>query len=109
MYFRSYSIYHVYFLCLCSIVPGICPIDAQNIVPNPSFETYTNCPTGLGTGNLECTPWVTPTLGTEDYFNACNTGDVGVPANLFGNQAAHTGDAYVGGYSWGSVLPDALQ
>ena len=73
---------------------------AQNIAPNPSFETYTNCPVGFGQGGpLPAIPWASATLGTSDYFHECaapNT--VGVPQNYFGNEPAHTGVAYGGGY-----------
>ncbi|MEO5907541.1 MAG: hypothetical protein ABIQ11_12495, partial [Saprospiraceae bacterium] len=72
---------------------------AQNLVPNPGFETYTTCPVNINMGQpLESTPWVVPTGGTSDYFNACHMGGiVGVPNNIFGVQPAHTGNAYAGG------------
>jgi len=43
-------------------------------------------------------PWFAPTLGTSDYFNACETmpDSVGVPDNQVGSQAAFSGDAYAG-------------
>jgi gliding motility-associated-like protein len=70
----------------------------QNLVPNPSFETYTECPTMVGNGNLECTPWIS-VAGTADYFHRCGPpGIVGVPSNFQGNQEANTGDAYTGIY-----------
>lgn len=75
---------------------------AQNLVPNPSFEEYSSCPTGneLGDGQfMKCTGWWYPhssSLGTPDYFNACNTGIVGVPNNFQGYQEALHGDGYIG-------------
>ncbi len=67
---------------------------SQNLVPNPSFETYTTCPTSVNQLN-SAIPWVTPTLGTPDYFNVCSTNNfVDVPGNFFGFQNARTGDAY---------------
>ena len=73
---------------------------AQNIAPNPSFETYSPCPTTYGNGgSLECTPWQNGNQATADYYNACATGtDVWVPDNIQGSQTAHTGNAYTGIY-----------
>ncbi|HLF63863.1 MAG TPA: gliding motility-associated C-terminal domain-containing protein [Saprospiraceae bacterium] len=72
---------------------------SQNLVPNPGFEVFTSCPVNINLGQpLECPPWIVPTGGTSDYFNACHTGGiVGVPNNYFGIQPAHTGQAYAGG------------
>jgi len=73
---------------------------SQNLVPNPSFETYTVCPTGFNLGGgLQCTPWQSGSLATPDYFNVCATpSDVGIPSNFFGTQEPLTGSAYAGGY-----------
>jgi gliding motility-associated-like protein len=73
---------------------------AQNLVPNPSFETYTQCPIGYGAGGpLDAPPWQSATDGTVDYFNVCaNPSVVGIPDNAFGSQAARTGEAYAGGF-----------
>ena len=70
---------------------------AQNLVPNPDFEMYDNCPSSIGSGYLHCLPWEDGNNGTSDYFNACDiTGFVDVPSNNFGNQLAHSGDGYAG-------------
>ncbi|MBK9106284.1 MAG: gliding motility-associated C-terminal domain-containing protein [Saprospiraceae bacterium] len=70
---------------------------AQNLVPNPDFEMYDNCPSNIGSGYLHCLPWEDGNNGTSDYFNACDiTGFVDVPSNNFGNQLAHSGDGYAG-------------
>lgn len=73
---------------------------AQNLVPNPSFETYSTCPFLAGSVSL-ATPWVQPTpSGTSDYFNACSSFPFSaVPSNTFGVQSPATGDAYVGFFS----------
>ncbi len=75
---------------------------AQNLVPNPSFETSSSCPTGLSQLVI-CGPWSDPAFSssTSDYFNACmipigNCNDVSVPNNFVGNALARTGDAYAG-------------
>lgn len=73
---------------------------SQNLVPNPSFEDYTSCPTNFNTGApLECVPWVKATQATSDYFNECGSGNADVPANFAGNQPARTGAAYCGFYA----------
>lgn len=70
--------------------------NAQNLVPNPSFESYTTCPNGLSQINY-ATSWNTPTLGTPDYMNNCApTGffSVCIPTNFRGYQNARTGVGY---------------
>ncbi len=74
----------------------------QNLVPNPSFEEYDTCPTGVSsTGDYQinhCTNWYTPSTGTSDYFNSCSpiSGGANVPNNGFGYQNAFDGQGYVG-------------
>ena len=76
-----------------------------NLVPNPSFETYTNCPTSGSQINYAF-PWYSPTGGSPDYFNGCvSSYSVGVPLNWGGYQYAKTGIAYAGIYCYGSNLP----
>ncbi|HLF65418.1 MAG TPA: hypothetical protein VI603_16755, partial [Saprospiraceae bacterium] len=71
---------------------------AQNLVPNPSFEEYTECPFGINQGEpLQCIPWVKGNGGTTDYLNVCNSPlNAGVPTNYWGYQWPVSGDAYVG-------------
>lgn len=66
-----------------------------NLVPNGSFEVYSSCPTGAAQIN-NAVPWVSPTIATPDYFNACNISGVGVPSNNGGWQIAQLGVAYTG-------------
>ncbi len=66
-----------------------------NLVPNPSFEQYSQCPTGqaqiqyaIGWLNFNYTP---------DYFNICSTNPLfSVPYNWGVYQLAHSGNAYAG-------------
>ncbi|MFO0357873.1 MAG: T9SS type A sorting domain-containing protein [Sphingobacteriaceae bacterium] len=44
----------------------------QNLVPNGSFETYTNCPTNAGQ-IFYASPWTGPNCNSSDYFNACSS------------------------------------
>lgn len=50
--------------CLCSTS------SISSIIPNPSFETYTNCPGGYSQLYV-ATPWIQATQATSDYFNKC--------------------------------------
>lgn len=70
---------------------------AQGLLSNPGFESFTTCPTGVAQlPNALPHSYILGHGGTVDYMNACNTGLVGVPNNIFGNQAAHNGDGYIG-------------
>lgn len=70
---------------------------AQNLVPNPSFELYTSCPTSAGAFAGVNNWYVVPTHGgSPDYHHVCGSSTFGVPVNIFGNQAARTGSAYIG-------------
>lgn len=71
-------------------------LQAQNLVSNPSFATYSNCPydysqlhfaTNWQNGNL---------LGTSDYYNFCASADsFDVPQNISGYQTSASG-SYAG-------------
>ena len=78
-------------------------MQAQNLVPNFSFDTYSACPDSYGPSGLTLTPpWVAPTWGTPDYFNVCAPDpDFGVPSNYVGYQPALLGDGYMGLICWG--------
>lgn len=75
------------------LVPGF----AQNLVRNPSFEEFNDCPNALGTFSKHVKNWSTPTLGTSDYFNKCST-IMGAPENFNGEQEPTDGKAYAGIY-----------
>jgi len=67
---------------------------AQNLVPNGSFENYTQCPEYAGQVD-KCSFWTDPTQMSSDYFNACDTSlSVGVPTNQGGYQNAKEGVGY---------------
>lgn len=70
---------------------------AQELVPNGGLEDHTTCPDAMGQLD-RATGWAPPTTGSTDYLNACQAAanSVGVPANLFGEQAAHGGQGYAG-------------
>jgi hypothetical protein len=70
--------------------------NAQNLMPNPSYELATGCVTGNGWASVNS--WRVPTShsGSPDRFHVCAPGTFGVTANVFGDQAARTGSAYIG-------------
>ncbi len=94
-----------YSLCLISLSfgEGMGEATAQtNLVPNPSFETYTNCPNNGSQINYAF-PWYSPTWGSPDYYNTCDGSAVlsfGVPLNWFSYQYARTGSGYSGIYCY---------
>ena len=70
-----------------------------NLVPNPSFEVYVNCPTT--NKELAPYPWFYPTNISTCYVNTCSSSNLyGVPNNTLGGgqnyQYARTGNAYSG-------------
>ena len=75
---------------------------AQNLVVNPSFELYSNCP-GLPGQISYADNWYLSS-GTPDYFNPCATSsDFSVPSNAFGYQIPHHGDSYAGFGTWSTA------
>lgn len=70
---------------------------AQNLVKNPSFEEYSECPNALGTFGSQVNHWSTPSQGSTDYFNTCSE-VMGAPENFNGIQQPKFGNAYAGFY-----------
>lgn len=69
---------------------------AQNLVPNPSFELFNQCPY-MESQIAFAQSWSNSGSGTSDYYNSCDTvGNTGVPNNWSGYQNAATGEAYCG-------------
>ncbi|MBS1581185.1 MAG: hypothetical protein JST66_03195 [Bacteroidetes bacterium] len=77
---------------------------AQNLVPNPGFEEYTECPSIYGE-LFKTNDWFAAFVSPE-YYNSCDTSDiVGVPNNMFGFQQPATGAAYTGIWSYSNGDP----
>ncbi len=75
---------------------------AQNLVPNPSFEEYEECPISTAEFSTQVIGW-TSWQETPDYFHMCNntlTNLVGVPDNVWGNQWPILGEAYAALYTY---------
>lgn len=82
-------------------------VSAQNLVPNGSFENFTNCPNTFGQ-IYRADDWFQPHkypwsnsvtfCSSSDYYNSCDdsTSFVSVPTSQNGYQFAHTGTAYAG-------------
>jgi hypothetical protein len=87
----------------------------NNLVPNPSFEDTTQCPTNPAQLYV-CVDWINPTACSPDYYHSCNPPyfsppntyfpNVGVPENGVGFQPAHTGDAYAALFAFSLAEPD---
>jgi len=71
---------------------------SKNLVPNPSFEYYFECPEHLEAIRFRKIPfWVAnPSNCTPDYFNECGRRGYRVPKNRCGTMPAKSGHAYVG-------------
>lgn len=84
----------------------------QNLVPNPSFENFTTCPTASGQITF-ASPWYNATTsGTTDFFNACSASGYGVPKHGgIGYQYSKSGNGYSGiwVYSSGPNYREYLQ
>ena len=71
-------------------------VNAQNLVPNPSFEEYVNCPYSTAEFQSQVVDWYSFS-STPDYFNICSNeleGFAGVPSNGWGYQYPVSGNAY---------------
>src|SRR5689334_15401197 len=89
------------------------PVDdtcSQNLVPNPSFESYAVCPVGFSQFNGFINTWVNPSTASPDHYNACaGTNPPTVPNNTAGYQQAFSGNAYVGMYTYGGSYREFVQ
>ncbi len=84
-----------FFLCLL-IVHQISI--TQNLVSNPSFEIYKDCPKGISFFHRNVIDWRIPNNGTTDYFNDCSISE-GF-SNSFGSQKPKSGLGYAGFYAY---------
>jgi len=71
---------------------------AQNLVPNPSFEEFTECPFAPGNLHTQVEYWESWNE-SPDFFHVCSNeldGFAGVPDNAWGSQYPIVGSAYAG-------------
>lgn len=77
------------------------PLRAQNLVPNPDFDTFLLCPSNRGQIS-RAFPWYSPNEKTTDFAHACAGNDFeGVPLNRWGEEAPFAGEGYAGIRTWG--------
>jgi OmpA-OmpF porin, OOP family len=70
-------------------------IQAQNLVPNSSFEVYTSCPDNASQID-RATGW-SSYYNTPDYFNICSSNNSSsAPSNIAGFQHPATGNGFAG-------------
>jgi gliding motility-associated-like protein len=78
---------------------------AQNLVPNPSFEEYSDIP-GYWDQLYKATPWRNPTSATPDFMHVdcMTTGQfrATIPENYWGWQFPRTGKGYLVLHMWTS-------
>lgn len=70
-----------------------------NMVLNPGFEKYLECPLEHNSENKshKLVPgWSYPNEAASDYFNRCSKGEAGVPRNFAGESEPKEGNGYVG-------------
>jgi hypothetical protein len=84
-----------YILIILILTAGAKFSTGQNLVPNPSFENYTNCPNFASQIN-HVNNWYS-IRETPDYLNICAPyGWASIPLNYFGNKMPASGNAYAG-------------
>lgn len=89
----------LFFICLAA------SLTSQNLVPNPSFEEYYQCPSSQGSFYVDF--WFnTPNSGvaTPDFYHTCAPAgaNAAVPDNITGFQYPQEGEGYAGLFCYGS-------
>ena len=81
------------------------PAGAQNLVPNPSFESFYHVPFSFNDTpeKFRLPGWHSASTGTPDHFHASSRGDAGVPENWAGISEAHSGKGYAGVFVGGAM------
>lgn len=90
--------------CLLFVAPFL--VNAQNLVPNPSFELTDTCPNTIGFQEGARPLYWQSWFNSPEYFHACADTSVpvgayiSIPQNGFAFQYAHDGQAYIGYYAF---------
>src|SRR5690606_5756731 len=98
------------FFCLFFTITSF-NVFSQNLVPNPSFEEYLDCPYSTAEFETQVIDWYSFNE-TPDYFNICSNeieGFAGVPQNAWGWQYAQEGNAYGGIISYSHTYENARE
>jgi outer membrane protein OmpA-like peptidoglycan-associated protein len=92
---------------LCLGMFGAFAQKSKNLVPNPSFEEYSQCPTAYD--QIDRAKHWKKYRGTPDLFNSCSRNrEVKVPQNFFGYAHAPTGGGYGGLVSFHKQTPNEV-
>lgn len=94
----------------CFLIVGFIA-NAQNLVPNPSFEEYIDCPFSTAELENQVIDWVSWSE-SPDFFHVCSNdidGFAGVPANAWGYQEPLTGDAYAGFFNFTDLVENGRE
>ena len=81
--------------------------NAQNLVPNPSFEDFEDCPFLAGQIS-EAYGWYNA-LGSCDYYHECGNNGFGIPINKGGGGQARTGMAYGQLATWSRLIENGRE
>jgi outer membrane protein OmpA-like peptidoglycan-associated protein len=79
--------------------------ESPNLVKNPDFEQYDECPDKHTEEDLSSAflpGWTRPSGTAPDYFNRCSPSTVRVPKNFAGESEPKSGDGYIGAILSGS-------
>lgn len=84
---------------LCILMNGL--LYSQNLISNPSFENYSNCPRNEYEIKYCDSWWKPPLTNSPDYFNNCGMDTViesvvNTPNNFVGFQEPKDGTGYMG-------------
>ena len=81
---------------LLAVLPTLC----QNLVPNPHFDYFTDCPTDHNQLRYAY-PWYSPNGESSDFAHKCaDSSYAGVPFNNWGFQFPVAGNGYAGIRTW---------
>lgn len=97
---KTMRILIIFITCLCACSGEL---TAQNLVPNPSFETIDSNNMSWGNSDIARALYWKNAGGSPDYFNHNDPGRV--PENEYGCQWPRTGDGYGGIYCYEIPLP----
>jgi len=89
--------FRLFFISVFTLFSKTLCLGQPNLVPNPGFEEFSQCPSDIGQTILAI-PWIDPTNASSDYFNLCSLNSNPF-SNCFGIQAPYSGNAFVGLYA----------
>jgi gliding motility-associated-like protein len=87
------------FIITALLIIGFSQGKAQSLISNGSFENYSQCPSSYNQVPL-ATAWMQSFENNAsqyhaEYMHGCNTGNFGIPTNVWGSQMPSSGQGYV--------------